>query len=397
MDLRVADCQAQLAATGDIPPLAATNRFWFRAAENSYVSDEEIILLQDCGVELCTEGLYSSGSGSDPLAEAFAAGFTAYYDQIAAQETIYREQENIFKLFAIANILYYRYENDGEVLDLDYFLNDYTVPETTVANFLPGRSAIREINYREDLPDGSILEVNCYLPTCGGVDVNTTVTADNFHPAADDTVAAVNRQLKAAGLTGAVYYDINTADHPGKRIYLAVPYDPDRLPELAEQVATQMDPDMALCYLDLSTFPDLTTKNAFIRDICTRQTIYGNATTLRPWNNSVPVAALNAFHNTPATQVQKSKVINTGTGEYPFTMNMIYTVNNQPLELNFLGKTRNVLEDMSSYFEEAVTGLINPTPAAIINNVLKNIDPADRDNLLIDWDELADTHTRRNL
>ncbi|MFO7889182.1 MAG: DUF1598 domain-containing protein [bacterium] len=163
------------------------NRFWFYPGENMYEESEGVLLIKQCPVHLLTENEYhSSGNKVDPLAKKFAHDLTDHYEQLAERRSIYRELHNLFCLVSIAGIL--EYKNTGSIEQrLNYLLNEFSLPQTQVNRSLPGQSAIREFEHREELANGySVLHM--WLPSCGGVDINIQIDKNSFQSPADNSI-----------------------------------------------------------------------------------------------------------------------------------------------------------------------------------------------------------------
>jgi len=160
------------------------NRFWFYPGENSYEESEGVLLIRQCPVHLLTENEYnSSEKKEDSLAIKFSHNVTVHYSELAEERLIYNELESLFRLVCVAKIL--KYKDNGFIEKrLSYFLNGFLLPETQVEKSLPGRSVIREFEYKKEIKNGySILHI--WLPSCGGVDININPDKHSFQVPSD--------------------------------------------------------------------------------------------------------------------------------------------------------------------------------------------------------------------
>lgn len=162
-------------AAGSLPH-SSLNRFWFCPGENIYQEDQGVVLIERCPVRLLTERMHADTGGKvagtssvDDNAEDFTEVFTALFDKISEQRSIYRQLENLFRLGAVADALSSRRSDDK--LDLRYLLEDFPVSQTAVARSLPGREAVKRIEHREAFR-GGYSTYRLWIPSCGGVDLS---------------------------------------------------------------------------------------------------------------------------------------------------------------------------------------------------------------------------------
>jgi len=163
--------------------LSGMNRFWFYPGTNLYEEDQGTVLIKQCPVELLTEetfvsksGQYVRGSMADPGAKKFADGFSLLYDKIANERPIYIELENLFRFFALAQVIKYQ---SVENIDISYLLEQFPITQISVEQTLPGRSAVQEFQHRQDMEDGYQV-YNFWLPSCGGVSIEIQPKPENF-------------------------------------------------------------------------------------------------------------------------------------------------------------------------------------------------------------------------
>lgn len=162
------------------------NRFWFYPGELVLEADQGITVIKQCQVNLLTERMYLSASGSvtgakivDPYAQIFADNFTALYDKISYQRQIYRKLESLFRFVAVANLIKSSYSQSNPRFDAN-FLADYKLSEKEVAATLPGRHAVKELKHREETERG-YKAFHLWIPTCGGVNIAINLDAAKIH------------------------------------------------------------------------------------------------------------------------------------------------------------------------------------------------------------------------
>lgn len=384
MDMHEQRCLEELNANGNLSPFSTNNRFWFYAGQNSYITDEGIVLIQDCPVELQTELLEGD---ADPLAGDFAAAFTVHYQEIASEEPIYRQQENIFRLFAVAKILAYDYEETGIMPDLDYFLYEYPLTESIVPSYLPGRSAIREIHYDGESPNGTAYTIDCYLPSCGGVDLNIDPIPTDFDSAQIGNAGVLAAKISQNKLKGSVFYDAKS----DLNILFTVNYDHRRLGEFADRIASQLGKGIAVCYLKFNDFPDFVAKNKFMQDVKVRQAAMGReTTTLELWDESITDQETVEFFGAPVIQVKLEPTVKQKDKDNPASLTTIFAFDGNDLKIRISGENGMVLEKLRIALNKvlddlkegtAVEGLVNPTSAAILNIALLELTPEERETL----------------
>ncbi|EAT58042.1 DUF1598 domain-containing protein [Chlorobium ferrooxidans] len=167
-------------------PRSSLNRFWFYPGENAYVQDQGIITIKNSPVTLLTEAEYIGQSGkilgagqTDALAVEFTRSFTTRYAELAELRPIYKELENLFRFVALAKIMKIKSAVTESGVDLEYFLDRFQLPSTSVSRQLPGRSNVRNFSHRKKIKGGySIMQL--WMPSCGGVGMNIDVSDKNF-------------------------------------------------------------------------------------------------------------------------------------------------------------------------------------------------------------------------
>jgi hypothetical protein len=167
--------------------VSSMNRFWFSPGENRYKEDKGVIIIEKSPVVLLTEEEHLNRKGEitgknrpDPLAHQFCEMFTSKYQEIAKENPIYTDLENLFHWVALAKILKFKSALAEANLDLSYLLDHYPIPQTKVSPQLPGRSNVKEFKHEKDLSRGRHQTVQFWLPTCGGVGMNLKVDQSNF-------------------------------------------------------------------------------------------------------------------------------------------------------------------------------------------------------------------------
>lgn len=164
------------------------HRFWFYPDSNVYEEDQKMVWIKQSPVLLLTEEMFLSASGQyagsqrvDPLAQKFTKDFSILYDKVADERPVYQELENLFRFVALAKIINFKSAHTLADMDLTYFLEDFPVAKTRVESQLPGRSAVKEFQHRQEIREGEALYY-LWLPSCGGVGINIEANANHFKP-----------------------------------------------------------------------------------------------------------------------------------------------------------------------------------------------------------------------
>ena len=193
-------------------PRSSINRFWFYPGKLSFREDDGVVTIEECPVVLLTEEQHLTREGltglkrPDPLAQRFAEGFGAHYQEIAAKRPIFLELEGLFRFVALAQLTKYQKERS----DLDYLLARFPVPQVRVDRALPGLSRVKSIEKRRDVP-GGYETTTLWLPTCGGVSMDMKIGPRNFKRAPAKK-AARGRKQAAAGKKAAILKARPSAD-----------------------------------------------------------------------------------------------------------------------------------------------------------------------------------------
>lgn len=195
-------------------PLSSMNRFWFYPGKNGYREDERVVTIDQCPVVLLSEEEYLTKKGGitgtgrpDPLANRFCEIFTSKYAEVAKQRPLYIELENLFRFVALAKIINFKSAHNEAGLDMTYLLEHFPVPQTSVSQHLPGRSNVKDFRHEQDIPGGRRTAM-LWLPSCGGVGINISVSQSNFVKDTTGSLLAVKATvLKARPSPEALSWD----------------------------------------------------------------------------------------------------------------------------------------------------------------------------------------------
>jgi hypothetical protein len=172
----------------------STTRFWFYPGANEYTETDNIVLIKKCPVTLLTELEYSSDEAkSDPIAKQFTQNFTNKYSEIAKVRPVYAQLEGLFRFVALTKI--FKYKEIDTIIDLNYFFNDFIVPETLVDETLPGIASVHTINLGGKSSEG-LLRMPSPMLTCGGVDIATDIKPQDFKTSFEEHKQAVELKNK---------------------------------------------------------------------------------------------------------------------------------------------------------------------------------------------------------
>ena len=165
--------------------LSTLNRFWLLAGDIRYETGPGVVAL-DVPVRVGTHriGEGSGGElvnveGSDPLARRFAGDLSLLYAKLADVAPEYRELENLFHLFAVAQVIRLGRLHEEVGLELGYLLTELPVEPIEVEAALPGRSNVERFVHRQEVAAG-LQEIRLWLPSCGGVDMRIDPRREKF-------------------------------------------------------------------------------------------------------------------------------------------------------------------------------------------------------------------------
>lgn len=154
---------------------AVGTRFWFSAGRFGYqVSsagdtgflDTAQIILQD-RTQLAKSGQTVDGGATDPLTRAFTCSWTERMDETLASEPLWGEMGNMFRHFAIAQILARRDALRAARFDESYLLDRHKIARVTFPDAVPGVWVVNEVDgmphhycggVSVDLDDRTLLE-----------------------------------------------------------------------------------------------------------------------------------------------------------------------------------------------------------------------------------------------
>lgn len=198
-------------------PLSAMNRFWFCPGDNRYREGNGLVTIEQSEIELLTEegnidkcGDVTRRGRTNPFAERFARDFTALYDRIAEQRSIYLELENLYRHVALAKILDFRNALSEAHLDLTYLLDRYQVNQQSVPIRLPGRANVQRV----EITSGN-QRTMLWLPSCGGVDIGIPVSEANFKRDQDHQLSDRRVDILAARpFSSAPFWDLSGTKGP---------------------------------------------------------------------------------------------------------------------------------------------------------------------------------------
>lgn len=167
--------------------LSTMSRFWLYPTKLGMTQDDGIALIHDSfSIKLLTEEEHLNPHGqivgkgaAAPLAAQWAQMVTRLYPQIAAQQPLFREVENLAWLIALARTIKHRAAPGAAGLNISWLLNQFAVPHTAVPRTLPGHSNVQTYEYRQAVEGGYVIGA-LMLPSCGGVQLDVPVTSRSF-------------------------------------------------------------------------------------------------------------------------------------------------------------------------------------------------------------------------
>jgi hypothetical protein len=167
-------------------PAISMNRYWFYPGEERYVTDEGIVMIESCPIELLAERQFvatlgGKGKEVDSTAAEFARNFTTRYREIARQRPVFQELENLFRFVSLARVM--RWEDAPTVagLDLKYLTQEHETPETPVDTTLAGRFNVKRLVYERE-EDGIYFTTRKWFTSCGGIAMAIEVKEEDFGP-----------------------------------------------------------------------------------------------------------------------------------------------------------------------------------------------------------------------
>ncbi|TAK57619.1 MAG: DUF1598 domain-containing protein [Bacteroidetes bacterium] len=186
------------------------NRFWFSPGRNIYTENENIIEVTQCPITLLTEeehvtkGIRKASGNVNMIANIFAETFTNNFHSIAHLQPIFAELEGLFRFVVLSKILNYKTVD----FDFDYFLHDFPISTVEVSSTLGGIANIKSYTLRKELQSG-YREQTYWLPSCGGVGINLTITKSNFIQDDKNVLENIKRNVLASIPSNeALFWDI---------------------------------------------------------------------------------------------------------------------------------------------------------------------------------------------
>lgn len=168
-------------------PVSTMNRFWFYPGRNRFLEDVDIVSIQECQVQLLTEeemltskGTFQGSGKRNRLADKFAKDFTAHYEEIARIRPVYRELENLYRMFVMAKIFEYRSLPVFAQLTLKNVWRNYRVATQQLRPTVPGRANVKGFEYKKSTQQGVREIYRMWLPSCGGVGMDFEPTPKHF-------------------------------------------------------------------------------------------------------------------------------------------------------------------------------------------------------------------------
>jgi len=188
LDLKVSDAKERIAQGDDmIPPGLSFNRFWFSVEKEFpiFTEDEGIVWVKACPIVLFTEKQIGASSGElydvtedDPVAIAYAKGFSDQFPRLAEQVAPYADLGNLYLLKAVLESMRFRQAAETVGLNMDVFLGQYAYKTgKPMPDSLEGCVLSQEVFLKGK--DGST--TYWYFPvTFGGVNMEMEVRERSF-------------------------------------------------------------------------------------------------------------------------------------------------------------------------------------------------------------------------
>ena len=179
MDMSIKESELQL-QSGDADDLrgGSISRFWFCPGESTFDEDDDATFLTSCKVKLLTEEEFLTEKDSiagmgrqNPMARKFADSFSAHYQEIAAQRSIYKEMEGLFRFVAIANLMRDQKATSSAGCKLSYLGGSYKVGSVPTSRTLPGITSVKVITNEEKTEIGRSVSYLWHM-SCGGVSMD---------------------------------------------------------------------------------------------------------------------------------------------------------------------------------------------------------------------------------
>jgi hypothetical protein len=193
-------------------PATSLNRFWFHPGKNTYLEDQDSVIIDQCQVVLLTEEEYLSAGGAvkgkgrpNLFAKRFADSFSRRYAEISAKREIYAELENLFRFVALAKIIKHREVQERAGVSLDPLLKQVVLLEVTVGRQVPGRSNVKQFSMQRSFP-GGVQIASILLPSCGGVGIDIKIDNNYFMKAPGSWVSEMIKQVLSSRPSPQMFY-----------------------------------------------------------------------------------------------------------------------------------------------------------------------------------------------
>ncbi|KZB99687.1 hypothetical protein AU375_03975 [Methylobacterium radiotolerans] len=147
-----------------------SDRFWFKINKLSYKADDDTFSISALQLMLDTEKTGEGLLGSklrNPAAESFACGWTSRMAEIIKSEPIWRDMENIYRHFAIAQIYKSNLVKDHNHDEIRKLVLEWKTESVTVPDAVPGMSRITETKVKESNRQAILVRA-----VCGGVSLS---------------------------------------------------------------------------------------------------------------------------------------------------------------------------------------------------------------------------------
>lgn len=197
-------------------PIRLMNRFWFCPGEYSLTENNNTTMFEICDVQLLTEEQHLFRSGKNvgkgrinQYAEIVAETFTAHYNEIAKIRPIYKELENLLRLYTLSEAFKFKSVFKTAGLSIAYFLEEYQIVQHNVAKTLPGRPRFETFKYERKVKRW-MHTLTIMAPSCGGVLYRVKIDKNTFSRMKNVTMRKIeNSVLSHRPHKKALFWDIN--------------------------------------------------------------------------------------------------------------------------------------------------------------------------------------------
>ncbi len=190
------------------------SRFWFYPGEIRFVTNTDIIKIDECEVQLLTEkgylkkeGFITKADESDDASTKFASAFTDRLQDLGQEKKEFIELENLFNIFALFKAINFKGVFQEAGFSPDYLLHRFRMPSQSVPDSVRGISSIVEELVNKKGKD-VVKTFRVVIPFCGGVNMNIQVSEDNFVPDTTGELLRIKEAiLRARPSPRALYWD----------------------------------------------------------------------------------------------------------------------------------------------------------------------------------------------